>query len=56
MTEPRFIVHVCDRDHLYIVCERIADETDPVYKTIAECPSMRWARTFIEAARAFAAA
>ena len=50
-SKPRFIIHVCDRDHLYMVCQLVADDTDPVYKTIAECPTMRWSRVFIDAAR-----
>lgn len=42
---PKYIIHICDRDHLYMVCRRMPTKTGktPVYKTVAECPTMDYA-------------
>jgi len=42
---PEYVIHICDRDHLYMVCRKVPTRTGttPVYKTVAECPSMEYA-------------
>jgi len=45
---PEYIIHVCNRDQLYMVCRLcsslpIAENNPPIYKTVAECSSMEYA-------------
>lgn len=48
MVMPEYLIHVCDRDQLYMVCRLtsslpIAENNPPIYKTVAECSTMEYA-------------
>lgn len=44
IVEDSIIIHICDRDHLYMVCLRSA-RTPHVFRTLAECVDQRTADT-----------